>query len=104
MHTDTIESYLNERIERLEADLRYWRTVAESRLRHRFHQTYDDGDYGLMTSTPASNNVVAWRHSEWCNPGAYYVFLELDPLESWRDNVQTFHAVVDDFGNLVKVN
>lgn len=104
MHTDTIESYLNERIERLEADLRYWRGVAQSKPALRTHRTYDDGDYGLMTSTPTNDEVVSWRHAEFCKPGLYYVFLDHDPLEAWRTGTEEFHAVVDDFGNLVKVN
>jgi hypothetical protein len=104
MHTDTIESYLSQRIERLEADLRYWRKVAQSKPGRRAYSDYDDGIYGLMTWAPVSNEVVTWRHAEFCKPGTYYVFLQSDPLDAWRTSVEEFHAVVDDFGNLVKVN
>ena len=104
MHTDTIESYLNERIERLEADLRYWQKVARSRPAPRTHETHDGGSWGLMTWTPANNEVVAYRHADFCKPGHYCVYLSRDPLYSWRDDANAFEAVVDDFGNLVKVN
>lgn len=104
MHTDTIESYLNQRIERLEADLRYWRRVAKARPTPAVYAVYDTTDYGLMTSTPAAGSVVTWRHAEFCRPGLHYVFLDNDPFDAWRTSAEEFHAVVDDFGNLVKVN
>ncbi len=103
MYTD-IDLFLSEKIERLEADLRDGKRVAKAKPNRVECSFYDDGDYGLMASAPATAGVVYWRHSEWCRPGCYYIFLDGDPLHTWRDATPAFHAVLDDFGNLVKVN
>lgn len=55
---------------------------------------------GLMFQSSKTKNAVCMeRHSGHCQPGLWNVF-----YMPWCDDDITYDAVIDDFGNLVRIN
>lgn len=43
-----------------------------------------------------------YHHESWCRPGGYFVHIGFNDMED--ESASSYHAVVDDFGNLVRVS
>lgn len=95
----TLEQHYLAQIEGLRADVRYWKRRAAQASAPKFN-FYDDHIYGLLLSTDV---CTAWRHFENNKPGLWSIDFnsEICKLTGFYSSI---NAVVDDFGNLVKVD
>ncbi len=95
----TLEQHYLAQIEGLRADVSYWRRRAAPVAAPNF-QFYDSYVHGLLLWTDV---CTAWRHFSANRPGLWSIDFnsEICKLTGLYSSI---NAVVDDFGNLVKVD
>ena len=95
----TLEQHYLAQIEGLRADVAYWKRRAAPAAAPKF-QFYDNHIYGLLMVTSVCN---AWRHQENARPGLWMIHIN-EEISTMTGHYTPINAVVDDFGNLVKVS